>query len=82
MRVKVLEFYRTTQNEGWRDQSSWGWRWRARATNGKILADSGEAYGRLRSAEHGARLVTGLQLVGLKPGDRYEFTGWRVEVEA
>ncbi len=73
-RRKVLEFYR-------RSAADRLWRWRVKSTNGKILADSGEAYGRLRAAEHGARLVTGLSLIGIQPGDVYDFGEWRVVVE-
>lgn len=31
-----------------------GWRWRLRARNGKIVADSGEAYARKRNAVRAA----------------------------
>ncbi len=35
------------------------WRWRLRATNGNILADSGEGYRRREDCEHGIALVKG-----------------------
>lgn len=33
------------------------WRWRLRALNGRIIADSGESYRRRAGAEHGIELV-------------------------
>lgn len=36
------------------------WRWRYKATNGKILADGGEGYKSRADAVHGALRVTGL----------------------
>ena len=48
MRKAKLHFYRDAQGQ---------WRWRLRASNGRILADSGEGYRRLASARHGAHLV-------------------------
>jgi hypothetical protein len=60
------------------------WRWRIRASNGRILADSGEAYGRLRDCAHGAGLVTGMY-VPAKPGDFIRTTTlgtWRITVES
>ena len=35
------------------------WRWRLRATNGNVLADSGEGYRRREDCEHGIELVKG-----------------------
>jgi uncharacterized protein YegP (UPF0339 family) len=87
-----LEIYRDatyhvdTYDENVRTEHQW--RWRVRATNGRILADSGEAYGRLRNCAHGASLVTGIK-VPAKSGDwvrgRYVMgaTGsgaWRITV--
>jgi len=43
MRRGKLEFYRDAGRL---------WRWRLRASNGRILADSGEGYHRLASAKH------------------------------
>jgi len=34
-----------------------GWRWRARAANGRIIAESGEAYEEKRGAEHGVSVL-------------------------
>lgn len=36
-----------------------GWRWRVRAANGRILADSGQAYSRRQSCLDGLAAVTG-----------------------
>ena len=38
--------------------SSGQWRWRVRAANGRILADSSEGYYNRKDAEAGYRLVT------------------------
>jgi uncharacterized protein YegP (UPF0339 family) len=35
------------------------WRWRLRATNGNVVADSAEGYGRREDCEHGIALVKG-----------------------
>lgn len=35
------------------------WRWRLKASNGKIVADSGEGYHNKSDAEHGINLVKG-----------------------
>ena len=43
MRTAKLELYRDGRRE---------WRWRLRASNGRILADSGEGYRRRRSARN------------------------------
>ena len=48
MRRAKLEIYRDGQGE---------WRWRLRASNGRIMADSGEGYRRLSSARHAANRV-------------------------
>ena len=44
-----VEFYRDDQDK---------WRWRYRAANGRILADSGQGYSRLDKAEEGWRHIT------------------------
>lgn len=36
-----------------------GWRWRLKARNGRIVAESGEAYKRRRGALDGIRIVMG-----------------------
>jgi len=48
MRRPKLEIYRDGRGE---------WRWRLRAANGRILADSGEGYRRRASARHAAGRV-------------------------
>ena len=35
------------------------WRWRLKATNGNVLADSGEGYSRRIDCEHGITAVKG-----------------------
>ncbi|MFE1602561.1 YegP family protein [Methylobacterium sp. ID0610] len=35
------------------------WRWRLRATNGEVIADSAEGYARRQDCEHGIALVKG-----------------------
>ena len=35
------------------------WRWRLRATNGEVVADSAEGYARRADCEHGIALVRG-----------------------
>ncbi|BCM86546.1 YegP family protein [Methylobacterium indicum] len=35
------------------------WRWRLRAENGEVVADSGEGYVRREDCEHGIALVKG-----------------------
>jgi len=45
MRRAKLQIYRDANRE---------WRWRLRASNGRILADSGEGYRRRSSAIHAA----------------------------
>lgn len=40
-----------------------GWRWHYQASNGRILADSGQAYSRKVDAIRGARRVTHCALV-------------------
>lgn len=43
-----------------------GWRWRLKARNGKIVADSGEAYTRKTAAERGAlRLMRQVIFAGI-----------------
>lgn len=44
-----VEFYRDVAGD---------WRWRIKAANGRILADSGEGYKRRRSCEEGFSTVT------------------------
>lgn len=36
-----------------------GWRWRLRAQNGNVVADSAESYVRRADCEHGINLVRG-----------------------
>jgi uncharacterized protein YegP (UPF0339 family) len=55
MRTATLEIYRDARRE---------WRWRLKASNGRILADSGEGYRRKSSAIHGARRVRELIAAG------------------
>ena len=40
-------------------QAEDGWRWRVEAANGRVLADSGEAYTRKADAKKGARRLFG-----------------------
>lgn len=40
-----------------------GWRWRLQAKNGKIVADSGEAYARKRNAEKAALALAAARIV-------------------
>lgn len=40
------------------------WRWRIKAANGRIVADSGEGYERLRDAKHGMRVMLFILLFG------------------
>ena len=90
----TLHLYRST---AWADfdygltERDDGWRWRIRATNGRIIADSAEAYGRLRDAAHGAGLVTSIDLSGVKAGRAYgsdwqmgngKHVRWHIEVDA
>ncbi len=52
-----------------------GWRWRAKAANGKIVADSGEAYERRVDCVHGlgiARDVLDAACYGTVPMDEVE----------
>jgi uncharacterized protein YegP (UPF0339 family) len=63
MRTAKIEVYRDGRRE---------WRWRLRASNGRILADSGEGYRRRRSvreAVHRVRtILTGqVPVVEVKP---------------
>ena len=48
MRTPKLENYRDGRRE---------WRWRLKASNGRIVADSGEGYRRRASARHAAARV-------------------------
>jgi len=48
MRRAKLEIYRDGRGE---------WRWRLKASNGRIIADSGEGYRRLGSARRAANRV-------------------------
>ena len=43
--------------EVYRDQVG-RWRWRLKATNGEIIADSGQSYGRERDCLDGLQLTT------------------------
>ena len=94
-RPMKLELYRAIDRPDTVSATEIGWRWRVRATNGRILADSGEAYVRLRDCARGAGMVTGLDLAGIvHAGDDYlrqqatpwrvsqPWTTWRVTVEA
>lgn len=45
-----FELYRDVKGE---------WRWRLRAENGEVVADSGEGYVRREDCEHGIALVKG-----------------------
>lgn len=38
-------------------QAADGWRWHLKSDNGRIIADSGEAYAERSDAEHGIELV-------------------------
>ncbi len=38
------------------------WRWRLRAANGGVVADSAEGYARREDCEHGIALVKGSQI--------------------
>ena len=57
-----VEFYRDRAGE---------WRWRLKARNGRILADSAEGYTRYRDCRHGysrtCAALRGRVLVKLKP---------------
>ncbi len=55
MRTAKVEIYRDSRRE---------WRWRMKASNGRILADSGEGYRRKASALQGARRVRELIAAG------------------
>jgi len=57
MRTSKLEIYRDARRE---------WRWRLKASNGRIMADSGEGYRRRASARHAAARVRTI-LVGDVP---------------
>lgn len=57
-----VEFYRDASRQ---------WRWRAKAANGRVVADGGEGYGRLRDAQIGSvraaeALVMGRRIVLLR----------------
>lgn len=47
-REPKVEFYQDTNGK---------WRWRFRAANGRILADSAEGYSRLTDCVHGSEIV-------------------------
>jgi len=49
MRIAKVMFYRDKAGE---------WRWRLKATNGRIVADSGEGYQRLRDCLRGWNCVS------------------------
>jgi uncharacterized protein YegP (UPF0339 family) len=53
--------YRSEKIEVYRARD--GWRWRYVAANGKVMADSGEAYDGRKHAVHGALHVAGLSIV-------------------
>ena len=57
MRTAKLEIYRDTKRE---------WRWRLRAANGRIVADSGEGY-RRRASVHRAIECVRVLLTGNLP---------------
>lgn len=65
MKVEIYKGHRwNTPHPRGNAQADWrpAWYWRLRASNGKILADGGEAYIARTDAIHGALLVTGLRL--------------------
>lgn len=73
IRPMLLHFYRSPD----------GWRWRIRAANGRIVADSAEAYVRLGAALYGASLVTNMHVNG-RPGTEHDAgfaSSWRVRVD-
>ena len=81
-RPMVLEFYRAREYTrgvgpvGPIEKPGTFWRWRIRASNGRVIADSAEAYGRLRDCVHGAGLVTGMTeaLGRCRPGELSHLT--------
>lgn len=92
-RPMVLHFYRSECNcpGGHCVSPARDWRWRIRASNGRIIADSAESYRKLSDCARGAWLVTGLELTDLHPGDDYGlgrfvvmggWAKWRVIVDA
>ena len=54
----------TMRFELYRDAGG-AWRWRLRATNGNVLADSAEGYARREDCEHGIALVKGSQAASI-----------------
>jgi len=54
LKVKVLVYQEVQKLQSTKPA---GWRWRARAFNGRIIADSAEAYVSQRNAERAARMV-------------------------
>lgn len=40
-----------------------GWRWRMKAANGRLVADSGEAYVSRRAAERAAHALAGAEII-------------------
>jgi uncharacterized protein YegP (UPF0339 family) len=40
-----------------------GWRWRMKAANGRVVADSGEAYRTKRGAERAAYALAGAEII-------------------
>ena len=48
------------------------WRWRLRAGNNRIIADSGEGYKDKRDCHHGIDLVKGSQGAHVKESDEHE----------
>ena len=49
-------------------QAADGWRWRIRARNGRIVADSGESYRRREDAERGLQITLETDAAKLVPG--------------
>ena len=64
-RRDTIEFYRDVDGR---------WRWHYRASNGRILADSGQAYVRRIDAVHAAERISGY-MVDLERGASYP-AGW------
>jgi uncharacterized protein YegP (UPF0339 family) len=44
-----------------------GWRWRMKAPNGRIVADSAESYVRRRTAERAALKLVGVEILVAMP---------------
>lgn len=55
-------------------------RWRVRATNGNIMADSGEGYVRHKDARQGKLTVTSVLLADLSDEDFYRAVAYRMAI--